>query len=377
MITFFFRRSVEKAFQLDEQPAGLTLNPARALGSSPPFITSAVDDILYIVNQVIERSLATSQRAVVLSVVPMVARVLGSDFIGMIQRKMRDESYPKAAMQNAIPPEHIITQFFVLLNNLDVATDYVKRIIGPRIEAYIPKDPHATNTTAPAGSIVSLFPFERDSELVQSALKSLQQSFDTKASELINDGVFVVFKNIVKPRLRPILADTFRDIDYQVNTEEQGLQKREGDTDTGDESNSGFGLEDQFQKAWDALTKPIARILTERNFDKLLTATITYLAEVLEKRIWSYYGRLNNIGSARLERDIASIVTIVVRGGRYSLREAFSRCIQICLVMNMEDEEWDELKSIFDAGHSRSEFDWKLNSEERLRARAMIQPSQS
>ena len=44
MTTFFFRRSVEKAFQLDEAPADLTLNPTKPLGSNPPFITSAVDD---------------------------------------------------------------------------------------------------------------------------------------------------------------------------------------------------------------------------------------------------------------------------------------------------------------------------------------------
>ena len=65
MAAFFFRRSVEKSFQLDEPPADLTLNPNKPLGSNPPFITSAVDDVMYIVNQVLQRALTTSQRAVV------------------------------------------------------------------------------------------------------------------------------------------------------------------------------------------------------------------------------------------------------------------------------------------------------------------------
>lgn len=56
MTTFFFRRSVEKAFQLDEQPSDLSLNPKQTIPSNPPFITSAVDDVMYIVNQVVERS---------------------------------------------------------------------------------------------------------------------------------------------------------------------------------------------------------------------------------------------------------------------------------------------------------------------------------
>src|SRR4051812_48283683 len=70
MTTFFLRRSLEKAFQLDEQPTDLTLNPRKPLGSNPPHITSAVDDIMYIVNKILQQSLATSQRAVVVSVVP-------------------------------------------------------------------------------------------------------------------------------------------------------------------------------------------------------------------------------------------------------------------------------------------------------------------
>ena len=107
MTTFFFRRSVEKAFQLDESPSDLNLNPNKPLGANPPFITSAVDDVMYIVNQVLQRSLATSQRAVVSSVVPTIGRVLGSDFVGMIQRKMRDESYPKPVIQGGLPPEEI------------------------------------------------------------------------------------------------------------------------------------------------------------------------------------------------------------------------------------------------------------------------------
>lgn len=104
MTTFFFRRSVEKAFQLDESPPDLTLNPNKPLGSSPPFVTSAIDDVMYIVNQVCQRTLATSQRAVVASVIPTVSRVLGSDFIGMTQRKMRDESYPQPIRAGELPP---------------------------------------------------------------------------------------------------------------------------------------------------------------------------------------------------------------------------------------------------------------------------------
>ena len=99
MTTFFFRRSVEKAFQLDESPAGLSLSMSKSLDGNPPYIITPVDDVMYIVNNVLQRSLSTAQRDVIASVVPTISRVLGSDFVGMVQRKMRDESYPKAAIQ--------------------------------------------------------------------------------------------------------------------------------------------------------------------------------------------------------------------------------------------------------------------------------------
>jgi hypothetical protein len=129
MTTFFFRRSVEKAFQLDESPSGLTLNPQRPLKADPPHITSAVDDIMYIVNKVIQQSLATSQEAVVTNVVPTLSRVLGSDFIGMTQRKMRDECYPRAPVQGGQPAEQTTISFLVQINNLDMGVDYIRRIV--------------------------------------------------------------------------------------------------------------------------------------------------------------------------------------------------------------------------------------------------------
>ena len=370
MTTFFFRRSVEKAFQLDEQPSDLSLNPKQSIPSNPPYITSAVDDVMYIVNQVVERSLATSQKAVVASVIPTLARVLGSDFIGMVQRKMRDESYPKATIQGAPPPEQTIIAFLVLMNNLDVATDYVKRIVQSRVDLNpVPGSANGNGHTSP-GSLATLYPLDHDVIIVPNLLKSLQNSFESKTSELINDGMVVMFKNVMKPRLRPILADAFRDVDYQMTQQELEDLSREVEADDGGISPDN-AVQYHFQKGWDILTRPVTRILTDRNYERLLSTIISYLSEVLEKRIWSYYERLDDLGAVRLERDIASIVSIVVQGRRYGLRDAFARCTQVCLVMNMETDEWDELEaSSLDA--TEDGIDWKIDYEERTRARAMV-----
>jgi hypothetical protein len=356
MTTFFFRRSVEKAFQLDESPSDLTLNPSKPLGSNPPFITSAVDDVMYIVNQVLQRTLATSQRAIIANVEPTITRILGGDFIGMIQRKMRDESYPKPVMQGGLPPEDKVIAFLVLINNLDVSNDYIKRII----EQQLNRRPQAEGEGAQS-ALQELFPFGHDAVFVEGRLKAMQNGFISKSSELINDGITVLFTNVLRPRIRPILAEAFRDIDYAPPDDEDDMEDgEEEDTDI---------VKSRFDRGWGVVIRPIKRILTAANFDRLLTLALNYLAGALEKRIGGYYGRLNELGAVRLERDIAGIITAAVAGGKYGLRDAFTRCTQMTLIMNMEDDEWDE---VADDNSGESGIPWVLDVEERRRVRAIV-----
>jgi hypothetical protein len=356
MTTFFFRRSVEKAFQLDESPSDLTLNPTKPLGSNPPFITSAVDDVMYIVNQVLQRTLATSQRAIIANVEPTITRILGGDFIGMIQRKMRDESYPKPVVQGGLPPEDKVIAFLLLINNLDVSNDYIKRII----EQQLNKRPHTEGENAPS-ALQELFPFGHDAVFVEGRLKAMQNGFISKSSELINDGITVLFTNVLRPRIRPILAEAFRDIDYSPPEDEEDMDE--------DEEDDADLVKSRFDRGWGVVIRPIKRILTAANFDRLLTLALNYLASALEKRIGGYYGRMNELGAVRLERDIAGIINAAVAGGKYGLRDAFTRCTQMTLIMNMEDDEWDE---VAEDNSGESGIPWVLDLEERKRVRAIV-----
>ena len=370
MATFLFRRSVEKAFQLDEMPSDLTLNPSKSLGNSnPPYITSAVDDVMYILNQTLQRTLSTRQKTVISSVVPSVGRVLGSDFFGMIQRKMRDECYPKAAIQGALPPESIIISFLVLMNNLDVATDYVTRIVQTCLAS------PSGQQEEPSGSspLAESFPFGSEAVFVEKALRNMESTFEAKTSELISEAVEVMLKQVMRPRMRPVMIETFRDVDYLVPSEDAGHAR----DDEGQDSSSEDLVAQRFERGWQAFTLPIRRILTPANYEKVIFATTTYLARTLEKRIWSYYGRVNALGAVRLERDIAGIVAAAVKGGKYELRDVFARCTQMTLVLNMEDDEWEEVQELGGAA-KKSQLEretgvqWKLDEAERKRVRGLI-----
>jgi hypothetical protein len=114
--------------------------------------------------------------------------------------------------------------------------------------------------------------------------------------------------------------------------------------------------------------RPLKRILTAANFDRLLSFALNYLATALEKRIKQYYGRVNELGAVRLERDISGIVTAAVAGGKYGLRDAFTKCTQMTLIMNMEDDEWDEVAGD-DGGDG---IPWVMDADERKRVRAIV-----
>lgn len=367
MTTFFFRRSVEKAFQLDEMPIGLSLNPSRQLEGNPPYIISAVDDVMYIVNTVLQRSISTSQRDIIANVVPTIGRVLGSDFVGMIQRKMRDEYYPKSLIQGGFPPEDRIIAFVVLINSLDVANDYIARIVSSRIAS-----PNSNGASSASGgnAINELFPFSHDAVFVTRALETLSTTFANKTSELINDGLIVLFNNVVKPRLRPVLSDTFRDVDYTLSEADLEDLARANDTDIS-EPDFMDAVSQRFENAWDVLMLPLKRLLTDRTYAQLLDQTARYLSRVLEKRIWLYAGKANALGGVRLDRDFSAIVGIICRGGKYALRELFAKLMQMLMVLNMEEDEWEDLKDGRSGGDDGG-VDWLLSVEERAKARAII-----
>jgi hypothetical protein len=196
---------------------------------------------------------------------------------------------------------------------------------------------------------------------VEGRLKALQNGFISKSSELIGDGITVLFTNVLKPRVRPILAEAFRDVDYAPPEDEDDIDgEEEEDTDL---------VKSRFDRGWGVVIRPIKRILTAANFDRLLTYALNYIASQLEKRIRSYYGRVNELGAVRLERDIASIIAAAVAGGKYGLRDAFTKCTQMTLIMNMEDDEWDE---VADDVTGESGIPWVMDVEERKRVRAIV-----
>ncbi|XWW92228.1 hypothetical protein V2A60_000151 [Cordyceps javanica] len=363
MTGFFFRRSVEKSFQLDEYPPGLSLKMNKPIETEAPYIILAVDDVMYIMNSTIQKSISTSQRDVTSSVIPSIERILSADFIGMIQRKMRDETYPKPVIQGGFPPEDKIVQFIVLINSLETANQYLNRIIEGRI-SHSQDNPDAS---IPGDGLKESFPFEKDAIMVANQLHKLQKTFLAKSNELLTEGINVLFERVVKLRLRPVLAETFRDADYTL-TEQELAEYAEQNEEDPDQINEMVAR--RFERGWDMLMKPVGRIMTPATFSVLLETTARYLSRVLEKRILSHSGKTSEYGAIRIERDFTAIISIVAKG-HYGIREVFGKVTQLMMVANMEDEEWDELVTLDDDDG----IEWLLTEDERKKARALVRRS--
>jgi len=116
--------------------------------------------------------------------------------------------------------------------------------------------------------------------------------------------------------------------------------------------------------------KPIQRLMTPKTFALLLDSTAKHLSRVLEKRVWSYSGKMNSLGATRMERDFSGIISVVARDGKYGIRDMMARVTQICMLVTMEDEEWDALAE--EEADGDEEMAWVLTINERLRARNMV-----
>lgn len=368
--TFFLRRSVEKAFQLEESPSDLTLNLNKSIMPNSPIITSAVDDAMYMVSQMLQRSLATSQVSVVTSIISSIDRVLGSDFIGMTQRKMRDECYPKAAIQGAMAPEDKITSFLVLTNNLDVATEYIKRIVRTHIDVDDGSSSNGSNgIDRSSRPLAELFPIGRDASIVRNALQNMESTFCSKANDLIKEGIYVAFTKVMKDRMRPLVVDIFREVDYSIDDQDQ--VHRNGDIAEDGGHEEARSVQALTESGWEIIVKPMRRLLTNANADRLLFNAMSYFSNLLEKRIWNYHGRVSEFGAVQLEQDIAEIVNVTTKGASFRLRENFNRCLQIVSIMNMDEEEWKEIEADQKPEEKGGSI-WVLSKNEQQRARTMM-----
>ncbi|VVT50091.1 uncharacterized protein SAPINGB_P002596 [Magnusiomyces paraingens] len=378
--TFAFRRALEKALQLEEMPDVTSVYSPEA-----PLATSLVEDCMYMLKILLQQALDTGEVALTKSVIVAVRRILESDFIGAMQRKLRDEA-PRAVSATATfnatsgvgssagtlvsrlstpPPgssgsgsgggsgagaaasglggahgaagsgisgltgheEVRLHNFLVYLNNLYVAAEYTARIVREAIYE-------------------DVLPFETDAADVHDQLQAFVQSFKHRCDELAEDGIQVAYSQVLSARIRHLANNLFKENDYMVSPNPR-------DSTTGVSSSPVTAI---FNKEWGVIKSGFARVMAPPLYGKLLAHAAGLLSRTLEKRVWTLEGRVNELGAIQLDRDVSRIVA-TVSAGQYSLREKFVRVAQIVMIVGLDDVEEEEGVA------------WVLNDAERQRAR--------
>lgn len=348
---FSFRRSVEKALQLEEFP-----DSTAVYSNESPLVSSVVEDVMYILNIVLQQAVDTGEIAIIKNVLTTIKRILESDFIGAIQRRLRDEA-PRAVSASisaqssggsglvsrlSTPPlgnkrpsqslaglsgsdEIKLRSFIIYINNLQIASEYTERIVK-------------------AVNYEENLPFEDDAANTKDLLNNLSKGFQNRCDELMNDSLQVAFKQVISTRIRNLTNNVFKNSDHFMATPKA------------DEYPTSLSPSELFQIEWDALMSGFTKIMAPQAYTKFITHAAVLLSRTLENRVWGLEGRVNELGAIQLDREISRIIG-TVSNGRYALREKFVRVAQLVMIIGLDEEEEEE------------GIQWVLTDEERKNAR--------
>lgn len=155
--TFFFRRSVEKAFQLDE--------PSSQTSGHPP-TTSVIDDVMFVLRKVLDRAMGTGDAELVKTICANTRRILDLDFAGVIKRRgTMDSSRSLSGATDEGGRRARLRAYVAEVNNLDISGESVRDLSNGYINA----------------GLDGLFPFDGQTELARAALLGvggLKERFD-------------------------------------------------------------------------------------------------------------------------------------------------------------------------------------------------------
>ncbi|KAH8812627.1 hypothetical protein F5884DRAFT_314025 [Xylogone sp. PMI_703] len=162
---------------------------------------------------------------------------------------MEDKIHSKPMFPENLSSEKRIVNLIVLVNNIDRSNEYLDRII--HLKLGITDD--QIDDIEHHHSLKNEFLFNND------ALKHLNRSFSSKATNLLNDNLQVLFNQVIRPQIQHILTTSLRDADYRLPRDELG--------EIAGQSENGMMPEQvasQFRNGWETLMKPLSRIMTPR-----------------------------------------------------------------------------------------------------------------
>ncbi|KAI8987413.1 COG4 transport protein-domain-containing protein [Mycotypha africana] len=317
---YLLKKSIDKAMKLDDY------DPTLASTST------CVDDVFFILKAVLKRAISTYEPQVVSSTVRTAVTILESTYLQVLHQRLNTvfTSYDPSGRNAERAMEQAKIDYMVTLNNLDVSADYTHRL-AKEVEP----------------DIINGVWLEGDND-VQKALSYIKdfENFSDKFDNLLKNGIEQLMKQILKPRIRPLFQESYKDVRYVLEEDEYN----EADIDE--------KFVKRFRQRFDNLIKVYKTSLTDNNFSTLLGLLVNAVALQWERIV--FQTRFNQYGALRFDKDLRSIIHYFSTLTEWLSRDRFTRLNQMVTLLNFE-----EPSEIYDFwGQKAGSVSWRLTVTE-------------
>ncbi|KAF9228537.1 COG4-domain-containing protein [Gyrodon lividus] len=300
--------------------------------SQTPFITTTPDDAFYILKTVYSRLLSTGSLKALERTTDLLRDVMDRDYAGGIKRKLDDVYRTSGGTATGIRTEKSEREgrssFIILLNDLDLSSSHMERLTKDLLSQHV---------------ITQLY-LGTEQPKVRSTTASLVSS-TTKFKAVLRAGIEQLFNQLMRPRLRTLIPDIYKDICYVLdedtysNAEYQGIVRK------------------RFVKVWEGLVDGYKDAFTENNYRMLFGLALDVILRPWEKYILTLH--YSELGAIRFDRDLRSIMAYLSSQTVFGdIREKFVRLQQISSLLNLDSDEDVE------AFYSGSGISWTLSMQE-------------
>jgi len=162
---------------------------------------------------------------------------------------------------------------------------------------------------------------------------------------LIQVGVEQLFSQLVRPRLRQLVSEVYKDVSYALN-EEAYASVENADP-----------VRKKFVKGWSQLLDVYKANLSHSNYRAFFTLAVDVIIRPWEKAILNM--KFTELGAIRFDHDIRSVMTYLSSQTAFGdAREKFQRLQHISTLLNLDmDENVDDF-------YSSSGVPWKVSLSE-------------
>ncbi|CAA7270154.1 unnamed protein product [Cyclocybe aegerita] len=319
--TWYTRTIVDKAHRLSKPD---TLQS--------PITTTTPDDVFYIFKSVASRLLSTGCLGCVDRMVKQLKDVFERDYVTVIKRKMDDVYKNSGPMTSNARPDRIEREnrvsFIILLNDLDVSTLHLERLIQDLAE----------------NPLISQHFVEDEQLLVKERISSFSQ-LTLRLKSSLRSGIEQLFNQLLRPKLRTFVLDIYKDITYVLDEEAYSS------TDYQDLTRK------RFMKVWESLVEGYKDTFSEGNYRLFIGLVLDVLLRPWEKYVMSL--KYTELGAVRFDRDLRAIIAYLASQTTFGdIREKFVRLQQISTLLNLDTEE------DVDEFYNGSGISWKIGPHE-------------